>query len=278
MRTFNPNRRYDNNALSMDELQRMAPSAFAGQAYHDRSSRYTFIPTSDVISGMQQAGFVPVSAQQGRSRIAGKELFTKHMIRFRAQNQALNVVGDSLLEAILINSHDGTSRYKMMGGVFRLACLNGLVIAESMFASVSVRHTGNVIQEVVEGAQNLFDNAPQVMHAIREWQGLMLAPAEQLLLADAARTIRFADNEGNVDSPVTPEMLLAARRADDTGNDLWHTFNRVQENATKGFRTGLRDNEGRRIGAVGIKSIDGDVKLNKALWTLAEGMAKIKNQ
>jgi hypothetical protein len=263
------------NPLTMEEIQQAAPSAFAGQAYHKQSDRYTFIPTSDVIEEMASAGFVPVSAQQSRTKIEGKELFTKHMIRFRSTDQQLNVVGDSLLEAVLINSHDGTSRYKLMGGVFRLACLNGLIVAESMFAAVSIKHTGNVIQEVIQGTQNFFGQAPKVLSAIREWQGIQLRESEQLVLAEAARTIRFADNDGVVSTPVTPEMLLKPRRYDDNGNDLWHTFNRVQENVTKGFRTNQRS-EGRRIGARAIRSIDGDVRLNRALWEMGEKMAEIK--
>ena len=264
------------SGLTMDQIQSAAPSAFAGQAYEKQSDRYSFIPTSDVINGMREAGFIPVSAQQGRSRIPGKAMFTKHMIRFRAQNQQLTAVGDSALEAVLINSHDGTSTYKLMGGVFRLACLNGMVIAESMFASVNIRHTGNVIDQVVEGTQLFFEQAPKVLEAIKNWKEIQLLPVEQLVLAEAARTVRFADEDGAVKTPVTAEMLLNSRRYDDNADDLWHTFNRVQENTTKGFRTHRRDTEGRRIGTRAIKSIDGDVRLNRALWSLAERMAEIK--
>jgi hypothetical protein len=59
-----------NYPLSNEQLQRYAPSAFAGQAWEGQSNRYAFIPTSAVIDGMRNAGFLPVSASQSRSWFA----------------------------------------------------------------------------------------------------------------------------------------------------------------------------------------------------------------
>jgi len=46
--------------------------------------------------------------------------------------------------------------------------------------------------------------------------------------------LRFADSEGKITTPITPAQLLAPRRYADEGKDLWHTFNRVQENVIAG--------------------------------------------
>ncbi len=254
--------------LSASELQSRVPSAFATQPYSAQSSRYAFIPTSNVIEGMRGAGFVPVQASQSRTKIEGKKNFTKHMIRFRslANLSRSAVVGESVLEAVLINAHDGTSKYKLMAGVFRFVCANGMVVADSMLDSINIRHTGNVISEVIAGTQRIFEEAPKVLDVIGKWGSIALTDGEQLALAEAAHTLRFNGEETNV----TPEHLLRARRYDDNGTDLWKTFNRIQENTTKGIK--FRNARGSRA----IKSIDGDVKLNKALWTLAERMAELK--
>ena len=62
---------------------------------------------------------------------------TKHMIRFRHADSLPSVaVGDSLVEVVLVNSHDGTSSYKLMAGIFRLVCSNGMVVSESMRDSI----------------------------------------------------------------------------------------------------------------------------------------------
>jgi hypothetical protein len=274
----------ETQALSLAQLQEIVPSAFAVQPHESRSSRYAFIPTSDVIQGMIDAGFVPVAAKQSKSRIAGKENFTKHMIRFRSVAQGL-ATEDSQVEAVMINSHDGTSRYKLMAGIFRMICENGLIVADSLLHAINVMHAGNIISEVVEGAHFIFDNAHKVIEASENWKQIELQPVEQKLLAESAHELRFPrDEEGKTTSPVTPEMLLNARRHDDEGHDLWRTFNRIQENATQGFRRwisgGFQEDgsyrRGRRVTARSIRNIDGDVKLNRALWSLAEKMAELK--
>jgi hypothetical protein len=263
------------NEMSIEDIRHFAPSAFATEPYHAQSGRYTFIPTSDVISGLREAGFVPVSASQSRTRIADKKDFTKHMLRFRSLQSfnTLAVVGESIVEVVLINAHDGTSRYKLMGGVFRFVCSNGMVVADSLLAAVSIRHTGNIIDEVIAGTQHVFEQAPKILDVIGKWQSVELSTNEQLALATSAHRLRFEEKEGEKQTGITPEMLLAPRRRDDAGNSLWNTFNRIQENTTKGIRT---FSNGERVTSRAVKSISNDVRLNRALWTRAEAMAELK--
>lgn len=267
--------------LSDDRIRSLAPSAFAIQPYVKQSNRYAFIPTSAVIEGMRQAGFVPVMASQSRCQLEDKRDFTKHMIRFRSVGSIAQeaVVGDSILEAVLINSHDGTSAYKLMCGVFRFVCSNGMVVADSLLESIHIRHTGNVIEEVIAESHRILEQAPKVIDTIRDWQTIELAPVEQRFLAESAHSLRFPVDEetGEAHTKVTPELLLSPRRRDDSNPDLWHTFNRIQENSIRGVKTWGRVN-GRveRISSRQVKGIDQDVKLNRALWALAEKMAELK--
>ena len=131
------------NPLSMDELRHFAPSAFATSAHESRSARYTYIPTSDVIAGLMKEGFQPFNATQGRCRVAGKADFTKHLIRFRHPDSfnAIQKVGDSVPEVVLVNSHDGTSAYKLSAGLFRFVCSNGLMVSDSTVEMLSVLNT-----------------------------------------------------------------------------------------------------------------------------------------
>jgi Domain of unknown function (DUF932) len=265
-------------AMSNEEIMHYAPSAFAATPYHAQSSRYAFIPTVAVIDGMRNAGFLPVKASQSNCRIADKRDFTKHMIRFRsaAALSQTAVVGDSVLEAVLINSHDGTSAYKLMCGIFRFVCSNGMVVADSLLESINIRHTGNVIGDVIDGSNRILENGPRVMNVVNDWKRLQLTMPEQKLLAESAHSLRFpADEDGKVHTNVTPEMLLQPSRREDNRPDLWHTFNRIQENSIKGMRT--RDQHWRRVSSRNIKGIDQDVRLNRALWTLAEKFAALKN-
>jgi hypothetical protein len=269
-----------NNFLTNDEIQRYAPSAFAGQPYHEVSERYTFVPTSDVIDGMRNAGFMPVMACQSRTRIAGKENFTKHMIRFRSANESAITVGDSLVETVLINSHDRTSSYHLMLGVFRLVCSNGMVVGDT-FEGIHVRHVGNIVEAIVDANIRMLKNAPIIADTIRLWRSIMLTAGEQLALATAAHQLRF--DEGTDEAQlVKPDQLLSAHRSADQSSDLYTTFNRIQENTVRGRVRGSgyvqseTGNRFRRLRTRAVTGIDNNTKLNKALWTLAEEMAKLK--
>jgi hypothetical protein len=266
------------HALSNEEIQALAPSAFAGQPYQAMSDRYAFVPTSQVIDGMRSAGFNPVLASQSSSRIADKKNFTKHMIRFRANNSQLTNVGDSDLETVLINSHDGTSRYVLMLGVFRLVCSNGLIVADSLVTAIKVRHIGNIIQSVIDGSLELIDQAPKIQKTIDTWRTITLTQDEQGVFAQKAHVLRFPEQESTLAQAIKPASLLKARRYDDTGSDLWSTFNRVQENAIQGGMRGIVRNGFRlqRRTARSVTGIDQNVNLNKQLWQLAEETATLK--
>ena len=98
----------------------------------------------------------------------------------------------------------------------------------------------------------------------------ILTDAEQLALATGAAAYRWEDL---TKAPVSPSMLLNPRRYGDGAKDLWTTLNCVQENIIRG---GQRDRSRRRPDGSrmpksrAIKGIDEDMKLNKALWEMAE--------
>jgi hypothetical protein len=286
------------NPLSMDELRHYAPSAFATSAHESRSARYTYIPTSDVISGLMREGFQPFKATQGRSRVAGKAEYTKHLIRFRHPDSfsAIQKVGDSVPEVVLVNSHDGTSAYKLSAGLFRLVCSNGLMVSDSTVEMLSIQHKGDIVRDVIEGSFQIVGQSEKALARADEWNQLQLTAGEQGAFADAARQLRFADVEGKITSPITAEQLLRPRReADATGiinwrtpaapkPDLWHTLNVVQENVVRGGLHGMQHGTDpqtgrrtmRRVTTREVRGIDQDVKLNRALWMLAERMAELK--
>lgn len=279
------NIRYATNATRFKEpmtdeaIFRVAPSVFATGAHESRSERFAYIPTSDVMAAMRREGFQPMMVAQGRSRIEGKAAFTKHLIRFRhADFQTGLRRGDTVPEVVLVNAHDGTSAYKMYAGSFRIICLNGLIVADSMFESISVPHKGDVIGKVIDGAYRVIEGSKTSVEAADAWAGLSLSRDAQLAFAESAHALRFADAEGNVATAIKPEQLLIARRHEDAGNDLWRTFNRVQENAVRGGLTAMgRDANGRRRRTTTreVAGIDGNVRLNRELWALGERMAQI---
>lgn len=278
-----------NVPLTIEQISRIAPSALASAAHQSRSDKYCYIPTIEVIQRMIEAGFLPFTASQSTSRIDDRRNFTKHMIRFRRSGLDFSV-GDTLPEIVLVNSHDGSSSYQLMGGLFRKICTNGMVVSEGTISMVRIPHHGDIIHKVIEGSHRIITDSDRALTGITHWSQLALTSGEQSLFADAARLMRFADADGQVSTPITTQQLLAPRRSADNGSDLWRVFNRVQENVTKGGIRGyveghhrlLANNggteyiRGRRFRTREIHAIDTNVKLNRALWTLAEKMAELK--
>lgn len=265
--------------LSMDDMRKIAPSIFANDKHDSRSDRYTYIPTVRVLEGLMREGFNPVAVRQSSARDAERKEYTKHMIRLRRAGDAFKGVGDTLPEIVLVNSHDGTSSYHLDAGLFRLVCLNGMVVADASFASVRVPHKGDVVDKVIEGAYSVIDQSVKALAAPAEWSQIRLGTDERNALADAAHVLRFGDSEGVVTTPIKPVQLLEPRRYGDRENDLWTTFNVVQENVIRGGLRGFGRDANmrrRRVTTRGVNGIDQDVKLNKALWVLGEAMAKLK--
>lgn len=262
-----------NTELSVDTLRRITPSLFAENPHESRSDKYSFVSTVDVLNGLYDEGFRVFNASQSRTRIPGKRDFTKHMLRLRHASHLGQVatVGDSIPELVLINSHDGASSFQLMGGLFRFVCSNGMVVPDSQCQTLKVQHSGNVLDKVKAGAFEVLDGLTRIVESRDDMQRIELRRDEQRALAQAALAVRY--DEGS--APIDADDLLMARRWDDRGDDLWRVFNRIQENATKGGIRG-RNAAGRRTSTRAVSGIDQDVKLNRALWTLAETMRQIK--
>lgn len=282
------------NVLDTNQLRQLVPSAYATQPHESRSARYAYIPTSEVINGLIAEGFAPFKAVQSRSRIEGKTEFTKHMIRFRHPDAMANVsASGNVPEVVLINSHDGTSAYKLLSGIFRMICTNGMIVCEKNMGEISIPHKGNIVHKVIEGSFEIVGQSHRALETIDSWSNLQLTAGEQEAFAGAAHSLRFADADGKIDTPITAAQLLTPRRREDraeTGGhgwmrpapDLYRTMNVVQENVIRGGLSARAAGNGRTRGRMvttrEVRGIDQDVWLNRALWQLAEKMAELKGE
>ncbi|KAA0544039.1 MULTISPECIES: DUF932 domain-containing protein [Citrobacter] len=249
--------------LTHEELMQHTPSVFGEEKHASRSERYAYIPTITLLESLQREGFQPFFACQTRVRDQSRREHTKHMLRLRRAGQ---ITGQQVPEIILLNSHDGSSSYQMLPGLFRSVCCNGLVCGTSL-GEVRVPHKGDVVEKVIEGAYEVLGVFDRVEEKRDAMQSLLLPPPAQQALAKAALTYRFGEEY----QPVTESQVLSARRWQDEQNDLWSVFNRLQENLSKGGLSG-RSAQGKRSRTRAVNGIDGDIKLNRALWVMAEEM------
>ena len=257
--------------LNNDEMIRRAPSIFSAISSENTSDKYKLIPTIEAVNVLRSQGWEPIMAAEQRVRAEHRKGFQKHIIRFRQQGQNTLMVGDSLVEIVLTNSHDGLSAYTLHAGLFRLVCSNGLVIADATFQKLSIVHKGYEPTQFVAASQSVLDSLPQIKGSVEAMQKIELSGVERELFAKTALTLRY--DEGK--SPIEAPRLLASRRYNDEGKDLWSTFNTVQENLVRGGQRGRNANGG-RSSTREVGGIDSNIKLNKALWSLADEMRKIK--
>jgi hypothetical protein len=260
--------------LDNDQLYRLAPSIFASTAHESRSERFKAIPTITVIEGLRKEGFLPVRAAQSIARQPGRADFTKHMVRFRKEDRADLRVDDNILEIVLVNGNDGSAAYSLDAGIFRIACLNGMIVKSKDYGSVKVRHTGNAVEKVIEGSYEVLKGAERALAAPQDWGQLQLTERARQAFAVGAHVERFGDAE----TTITPEQLLIPRRVQDQGRDLWKTFNVIQENVITGGLHGARVPGHRRSTTREVRGIDSNVKLNKALWVMAQYLADHRDQ
>jgi hypothetical protein len=255
--------------LSDDQIRRVAPSIFADGKHESRSDRYAYIPTSEVLAGLRREGFQPFMVAQTRVRDDGKREHAKHMLRLRHASQ---INGAEANEIVLLNSHDGTSSYQMLAGMFRFVCANGMVCGD-VSSDIRVPHKGAVVDRVLTGAFDVLDGFTRVVEERESMKALELNAGEQSAFASAALELKY-DTQLSP-APITEAQVLQSRRFQDRSNDLWTTFNRVQENLTRGglpARTAL----GRSTRTRPVAGIDQNVKINRALWVLAEKMRELR--
>lgn len=253
--------------LTDEEMRAKAPSVFAQGKHWRRSRRYTYIPTAEVLTALRREGFSPFSVSQAKPRDPDRSGYTKHLIRFRHESR---ILGEEVPEIVLLNSHDGTSSYHMLAGLYRLVCANGLIVGDTAL-EVRVPHRGDIVGRVIEGAFQVLETFETVLAVRDEFRAIALDREKRLAFARTALAVRWPDRP----SPVTPEQVLSMRRPQDAGSSLWTTLNIVQENLIRG---GLeyRDTRGKWRRTRPITGIDGTVALNRALWSLAEEMARVE--
>lgn len=255
--------------LTDEQIRKVAPSIYAEGKHESRSDRYAYIATSQVLDGLRKEGFQPFMVAQTRVRDEGKREHTKHMLRLRHPSQ---INGEEANEIILLNSHDGTSSYQMLAGQFRFVCCNGMVCGDTT-SDIRIPHKGDIVQRVVAGAHVVLDGFTRVVEERDAMKALTLNAGEQAAFARAALELKY-DTEVKA-APISESQLLGARRSADRRDDLWTTFNRVQENLVRGGLRG-RNAAGKRTTTRGVVGMDQSVKLNRALWVLADEMRKLR--
>lgn len=266
---------YNRPFLAREDLAAIVPAALASTHDGMRSSRYVHIPTVDIINSMETHGWKVAAARAPKGRtsavLARTSEFGIHQLEFQDPNaKAISDPRAPNSKAIfprihVINSHNGTSRFEILAGLYALVCSNGLMISTGSVGEFSTRHSGKFDAEEAHRIIEQFRSRMGYMgETIEKWHAVTLSPDRQRDFAIGAARIRWNKPE---DIMPEPEVVLAARRPEDAGSDLWSVFNRAQENIIGGgFKRSRRE-------ARPIKHLRESNRINSELWDLATSFA-----
>ena len=134
--------------------------------------------------------------------------------------------------------------------------------------------------------RNTIEGLPRMMDRIEAMRNIIIDRDQALTMATQAVATRWdivnADNidkRGVYATNRTIADVLQAQRIDDTVNDAWTVFNRIQENIIRGnaFIKSVTDVEGNPYGTMRkarpINSIKQHQQINTDLWNIAEAVA-----
>ena len=243
----------------MMNLQQLVPAAFNNTPSEEVSPKYQFISTEEIMGTFQENNWFPTKVSQVRSR--KNPLVAKHLVRFRNPDINLSVNG-LFPEIVMINSHNRTTSFKLLAGLFRMVCENGMIIADSTFQTVKTRHSSLAPEIIASGIEEIVEIVPKISEKTEQMIELKMNKVDQLQLASNVVEAVWTNPKIR---PLEPTQLLELRRNEDKEPNLWNTYNTIQENIIKGGLIGkTTTNRSRKQRA--ITNIDKDVKINQILW------------
>lgn len=245
--------------LSIETLKQVTPSVFATSPSPKMSQKYTFVPTIEIVENFDREGWKVYSAKQ-----VGSGQYAQHELRLR--NGGLPNVGDSLIEAVIRNSHNGLSAFSVSSGLHRLVCSNGLTVPTSVADSISVKHMKFDMGMVREITDQFAERLPVIQRSVGKMETTFLEEEKLVDFVNKAALIRW--EKGSLPK-INVEDFLRPERDGDIGNSVWKTFNVIQEKFVRG---GLKyqSKKGRFTSMKELKNFQNINKINTNLWELAE--------
>jgi hypothetical protein len=245
--------------LSIETLKQVTPSVFATSPSPKMSQKYTFVPTIEIVENFDREGWKVYSAKQ-----VGSGQYAQHELRLR--NGGLPNVGDSLIEAVIRNSHNGLSAFSVSSGLHRLVCSNGLTVPTSVADSISVKHMKFDMGMVREITDQFAERLPVIQRSVGKMETTFLEEERLVDFVNKSALIRW--EKGSLPK-INVEDFLRPERDGDVGNSVWKTFNVIQEKFVRG---GLKyqSKKGRFTSMKELKNFQNINKINTNLWELAE--------
>lgn len=247
----------------------LLPALYTDHGHPEKTKlgRFNAVPTSVAIASLAEAGYVTTKASVMKPRKGSGE-YARHLVRMRHEHAP--VIGDSFPEIVIVNANDGSSSLRIMAGMYRLVCANGLIISTATIGAFAVRHSSpHLVPQLVRShVAALADATSKLGPVIEQWRAIPLTLHQQEEFAARAMVLRGLP----ADSPFRPYQMTVARRTEDTPETLWSVYNRVQENLSRPGVSTMRvreDGTRRRVSLRELRNIPQTLSFNTRLWELA---------
>jgi len=268
---------------SKEDIERYIPSVYAKSHHPDRTNRYSFVSTAELLNEFNNNGWEVTHGKQ-----SGKSIYSRHILRLSNSSIGFINIGEDKIQPqiILDNSHNGSSLCQIHMGLFRLVCTNGLVVAmPGMYNSLKVKHIGVDSEEIKRLLIETSEQHKIIGNRIDEMTKVVLNQDEKedfAIRAYAEREyFRLIKPDGTIDintlvKEVNPKDLIEPLRKEDEKDDLWTTFNIVQEHLVKG-QYSKRSLNGRVSHPRPIINAVRNLDFNKSIWKITEKIMEEKN-
>ena len=255
-------------ALTNSEIAARCPQVFETSYSARRTKRYGQFTTSQVIDALRTEGYEVTNAfaQSVRAEMR-PTIHNKHCVRLSHRDFLDTLHPDETRpEIVIVNSHDGSSSFRIMAGIFRLVCSNGLIVADDMTANQRVCHwKGNSLDDVIAASLAVAEQAKESYELIDQMKSQNLTPQQQKSYAQKAAEIRMNFNK-NAKIKYSENLLIPHRHEDNITPSIWNTYNVVQENCIKG---------GQQVGSYILRpltNISQNIEVNRKLWQEATAL------
>ena len=228
------------------------------------SDKYKLVETKKIADKFKALGFNVDDYQAARVRKVSKQGYQKHLVRLSNPTLLSSAHKDLKLQLVVTNSHDGLSAFKIQLGIYRLVCSNGLMVGTT-FESISLRHTGTIIDQVDQAVERMVAQVNRLDLAITAMKTKVLTKEQTTLFIAQAIKLRYPDKS-------IMDVSLPILRREDEENNLFTLYNRIQENLVRGGNQ-VRNNQNRLRQARQLTSITALTKINEQLFDLANEYA-----
>lgn len=246
---------------------------------------YGFVKTDNIIEKFEAKGWQLKNTYVSKVKKIEKQGYQKHMLKFEHPEfdhiPGLEKRNQTRPQLCLLNSHDGSTSFRVYIGMLRMACLNGLIVGTAI-SNFKLIHSKNITSKLPLVIDQVVDQFPLAFDAVKKLATLQFSPAARdefikLVVDERLKNVKRIIS-------VDYESSLRVIRQADIGKDAYTTMNLVQEKLLRGgirytYERNCKDYRGVEYSTntttitKAIRSLDAQLRLNQLVFDKALELA-----